>query len=148
MPWCCVGLLRGKVLITITITITKWPHQSEAPVGAAPPTRSQLRLQRQTQTHAKLNMAATSPPLSLASHVYQASPFRPALADRLTQPTASQAVYRLAQVLTVSPMEQLVISETKHNHRGVAAVQGCNEIFTVRAHNSMKHACWHYQTSY
>jgi hypothetical protein len=42
---------------TITITITKWPHQSEAPVGAAPPTRSQLRLQRQTQTHAKLKMA-------------------------------------------------------------------------------------------
>jgi hypothetical protein len=30
------------------LPITKWPHQSEAPVGAAPPTRSQLRLQRQT----------------------------------------------------------------------------------------------------
>jgi hypothetical protein len=30
------------------LPITTWPHQSEAPVGAAPPTRSQLRLQRQT----------------------------------------------------------------------------------------------------
>jgi hypothetical protein len=30
------------------LPITKWPHQSEAPVGAAPPTRSQLRLQRQS----------------------------------------------------------------------------------------------------
>jgi hypothetical protein len=26
------------------ITITKWPHQSEALVGATPPTTSQLRL--------------------------------------------------------------------------------------------------------
>jgi hypothetical protein len=32
----------------IQLPITKWPHQSEAPVGAVPPTRSQLRLQRQT----------------------------------------------------------------------------------------------------
>jgi hypothetical protein len=46
------------------LPITKWPHQSEAPVGAAPPTRSQLRLQQQTQTHATLKTAATSPPLS------------------------------------------------------------------------------------
>jgi hypothetical protein len=30
------------------LPITKWPHQSEAPVGEAPPTRSQLRLQRQS----------------------------------------------------------------------------------------------------
>jgi hypothetical protein len=53
---------------SMTITITEWPQQSEAPVGAVPPTRSQLRLQRQTGTHAKLMMAATSPPRSLASH--------------------------------------------------------------------------------
>ena len=31
------------------LPITRWPCQSRAPVGAAPPTRSQLRLQRQTQ---------------------------------------------------------------------------------------------------
>ena len=31
------------------LPITKWPRQSGAPVGAAPPTRSQLRLQRHTQ---------------------------------------------------------------------------------------------------
>jgi hypothetical protein len=41
---------------------------NEALVGAVPPTSSQLRLQRQTRTHAKITMAATSPPLiSLAS---------------------------------------------------------------------------------
>jgi hypothetical protein len=34
----------------LTFTIINWPHQSEAPVGTVPPTRSQLRLQRQTET--------------------------------------------------------------------------------------------------
>jgi hypothetical protein len=91
--WLLLNAERSN--LTITMTMTKWPHQSEAPVGAAPPTKSQLKLQRQTGTHAKLKMAPTSPPLSLASHVYQASPFRPALADGLPQPTASQAVYAL-----------------------------------------------------
>jgi hypothetical protein len=42
-------------------------HQSEAPVGPVPPTRIKLRLQRQTETHAKVQLAATSPPQSLAS---------------------------------------------------------------------------------
>jgi hypothetical protein len=54
--------------------------KSEASVGAAPPaTGSQLRLQRQTLTHAKLETAATSPPLSMLAIVYQTSPIRPAI---------------------------------------------------------------------
>ena len=45
------------------LPITKWPCQSGAPVGAAPPTRSQLRLQRHTQVPVQAEtMAATSPP--------------------------------------------------------------------------------------
>ena len=45
------------------LPITKWPCQSRAPVGAAPPTRSQLRLQRHTQVPVQAEtMAATSPP--------------------------------------------------------------------------------------
>ena len=47
------------------LPITKWPCQSRAPVGAAPPTRSQaqLRLQRHTQVPVQAQtMAATSPP--------------------------------------------------------------------------------------
>ena len=45
------------------LPITKWPRQSGAPVGAAPPTRSQLRLQRHTQFPVQAQtMAATSPP--------------------------------------------------------------------------------------
>jgi hypothetical protein len=44
------------------LPITKWPHQSEAPVGAAP-TRSQLRLQRQIELMPNSkHAAATSPP--------------------------------------------------------------------------------------
>jgi len=31
-------------LVTVSLPITKWPCQSGAPVGAAPPTRSHLRL--------------------------------------------------------------------------------------------------------
>ena len=31
------------------LPITKWPHQSGAPVGAAPPTRCQLRLEQHIQ---------------------------------------------------------------------------------------------------
>jgi hypothetical protein len=104
-------------LSTITIQplplIAKWPHQSEAPVGQSHPqgansgSNGKLELMP-TQNGCiaciylciaciylfffKLKMAATSPPEFLSSHVYQASPFRPALADRLTQSTASQAV--------------------------------------------------------
>jgi hypothetical protein len=33
--------------------ITNWPHHSGAPVGATPPTRSHLRLHRQTQVKTK-----------------------------------------------------------------------------------------------
>jgi hypothetical protein len=36
---------HGNTCLQYQLPITKWPHQSEAPVGAAPPTRSQLRLQ-------------------------------------------------------------------------------------------------------
>jgi len=41
-----VKVLSGHMM---QLPITKWPRQSGAPVGAAPPTRSQLRLQRHTQ---------------------------------------------------------------------------------------------------
>ena len=48
---------------TESLPITKWPCQSRAPVGAAPPTRSQLRLQRHTQVPVQAEtIAATSPP--------------------------------------------------------------------------------------
>jgi hypothetical protein len=56
-----------------TITITKWPHQSEA-VGAAAPTRGQLRLQRQTKPCDKDKVAATKPPQSLASQRISGQP--------------------------------------------------------------------------
>jgi hypothetical protein len=51
-------LLHSTYFITSCLaviwTITRWPHhRSEAPTEAAPPTRSQLRLERQTGTHAK-----------------------------------------------------------------------------------------------
>ena len=64
--------------------ITKWPHQSGAPMGAAPPTRSQLRLQRHTQvpvqnSHNGCHQPTLDPSLA---NVCQASPFRPAM--RLT----------------------------------------------------------------
>jgi hypothetical protein len=48
---CVVHLRAFDRVVFVTnyqLPITKWPHQSEAPVGAAPPTRSQLRRQRQT----------------------------------------------------------------------------------------------------
>ena len=60
-----LGTQRPPVLIFDIITnyqlpITKWPRQSGAPVGAAPPTRSQLRLQRHTQFPVQAQtMAAT-----------------------------------------------------------------------------------------
>ena len=41
------------------LPITKWPRQSGAPVGAAPPTRSQLRLQRHTQVFWSCGQSAT-----------------------------------------------------------------------------------------
>jgi hypothetical protein len=82
-----------------TIPITKRPHQSEAPVGAAPPTRSQLRL----QWHALELMSQTQngchqPTLTPCQPMY----IRPAHfdlpdVDQLTQPATSQAVERLAQ---------------------------------------------------
>jgi len=40
---------RAFYKVRYQLPITKWPRQSGAPVGAAPPTRSQLRLQRHTQ---------------------------------------------------------------------------------------------------
>ena len=37
------------IIADYQLPITKWPRQSGAPVGAAPPSRSQIRLQRHTQ---------------------------------------------------------------------------------------------------
>ena len=48
-PESCAVTISLNIYIA-GLPITKWPHQSGAPVGAAPPTRSQLRLQRRTQT--------------------------------------------------------------------------------------------------
>ena len=63
------------------IPITKWPHQSGAPVGAAPPTRSQLRLQRRTQTPVQNSHNGCHQPTldPLLANVCQASPFRLAM---------------------------------------------------------------------
>ena len=47
-----VGVLC-TITITITITFTTWPRQSGAPLEAALPTRSQLRLQRHTKLPVK-----------------------------------------------------------------------------------------------
>jgi hypothetical protein len=46
------------------LPITKWPHQSEAPVGAAPPTRSQrkLKLMLKLKTAATIKKRYTNPP--------------------------------------------------------------------------------------
>ena len=63
------------------LPITKWPHQSGAPVGAAPPTRSQLRLQRRTQTPVQNSHNGCHQPTldPLLANVCQASPFRLAM---------------------------------------------------------------------
>ena len=63
------------------LPITKWPRQRGAPVGAAPPTRSQLRLQRHTQvpvqnSHNGCHQPTLNP---LLANVCQASPFRLAM---------------------------------------------------------------------
>ena len=61
------------------LPITKWPHQSGAPVGAAPPTRSQLRLQRRTQTpvqnsHNGCHQPTLDPLLPMAATIYGMKP--------------------------------------------------------------------------
>ena len=63
------------------LPITKWPHQSGAPVGAAPPTKSQLRLQRRTQTPVQNSHNGCHQPTldPLLANVCQASPFRLAM---------------------------------------------------------------------
>ena len=59
--------------------ITKWPRQSGVSVGAAPPTSSQLRLQRHTQVPAQDShngcQQPTLDPLQAHVPVCQASPF-------------------------------------------------------------------------
>ena len=68
-------------LRSFNVPITKWPHQSGAPVGAAPPTRSQLRLQRRTQTPVQNSHNGCHQPTldPLLANVCQASPFRLAM---------------------------------------------------------------------
>ena len=77
----------------VVLTITKWPCQSGAPVGAAPPTRSQLRLQRHTQFPLQDFRQWLPPahPRSLASQCMSGQPILTGreCADQLTQPTAS-----------------------------------------------------------
>ena len=48
-PFCGPPIMDMYGTLQHQLPITKWPRQSGAPVGAAPPTRSQLRLQRHTQ---------------------------------------------------------------------------------------------------
>ena len=63
------------------LPITRWPCQSRAPVGAAPPTRSQLRLQRHTQVPVQAQTIGCHQPTlnPLLANVCQASPFRLAM---------------------------------------------------------------------
>ena len=74
--------LQSLVLITnYQLPITRWPCQSRAPVGAAPPTRSQLRLQRHTQVPVQAQTIGCHQPTlnPLLANVCQASPFRLAM---------------------------------------------------------------------
>ena len=78
---CTSSVKARRYLMGYQLPITKWPHQSGAPVGAAPPTRSQLRHQRRTQTPVQNSHNGCHQPTldPLLANVCQASPFRLAM---------------------------------------------------------------------
>ena len=75
------GVCVACVCLNYQLSITRWPCQSRAPVGAAPPTRSQLRLQRHTQVPVQAQTIGCHQPTlnPLLANVCQASQFRLAM---------------------------------------------------------------------
>ena len=77
----CTVIATDSLVSIYQLPITRWPCQSRAPVGAAPPTRSQLRRQRHTQVPVQAQTIGCHQPTlnPLLANVCQASPFRLAM---------------------------------------------------------------------